>query len=141
MTPLQGTALAQALAHQRQLYTRLEEALALTRQLSEAVDRNDQVSARMLLSMRGESVEQLLELRQTIRQLRQDLPQEQGQHLADILNGDAPQTPETAALAHQSAVNRRLTEQLLSLDQGVNRKLGRDRSLFAQEAPPGAAPS
>lgn len=128
--------LQKALAQQRQMYTRLEEAVDLTRQLGQAVDRDDPVSIRMLLSMRRQPVDQLLALRQSLLRLREEPPQEEGQRLADILNGAAAETEETAPLVRAAAANRRLTEQLLELDRAVNRKLGRGNSLYAQEAPP-----
>ena len=43
----------------KRIYTALNEALDLTRQLADAVDRDDQISAQMLISMRQEPTDKL----------------------------------------------------------------------------------
>ena len=48
---------------ERKKYNQLSEVMDLSRQLGEAMDRNDQVSLRMLISMRQEPILQLEELK------------------------------------------------------------------------------
>ena len=51
---MEAPALLDAHVQLKRIYAALNEALDLTRQLADAVDRDDQVSVRMLISMRQE---------------------------------------------------------------------------------------
>ena len=51
---MEAPALMDAHVQLKRIYTALNEALDLTRQLADAVDRDDQISAQVLISMRQE---------------------------------------------------------------------------------------
>ena len=61
---------------ERKKYNQLSEVMDLSRQLGEAMDRNDQVSLRMLISMRQEPILQLEELKRAIEIKRGSLAPE-----------------------------------------------------------------
>lgn len=51
---MEASALMDAHVQLKRIYTALNEALDLTRQLADAVDRDDQVATQMLIAMRQE---------------------------------------------------------------------------------------
>lgn len=124
--------LQKAQAQEKRMYTLLNETLDLSRQLADAVDRGDQVAMRMLLSMRGEPVKKMHSIRRFLEDQRDALAPKEARRLAELLNGGAAEREEEAALAHQIALNNRLLKQLVELDQILNRKIGRDKSLYHQ---------
>ena len=118
--------LTDALALVKRMGTLLGELVDLSRQLAEALDRRDQVAVEMLVAMRAESLEKLVNTDQALRHLRETLPNpEDGQRLAQLLNGGAAQDQGEAVLAERLAANRRVLEQARQLDQVLNAKLAR----------------
>ncbi|WP_297870287.1 hypothetical protein [uncultured Oscillibacter sp.] len=114
----------------KRIYTALNETYDLTRQLAEAVDRNDQVTVQMLVAMRQEPVEKLRRGQQVLDQLKAALPQEAQGPMEALLKGSGTPAPEEAALANQAAINQRLLKQLVDLDRIVNRKVTREKSIY-----------
>lgn len=127
---MEAPALLDAHVQLKRIYTALVEALDLTRQLAEAVDRNDEVSARMLVSMRQEPTDKLAAAHQALAQQRQALPEADAKRLAALLKGAGAETEAEAPLASQIGVNQRVLKQLVELDQVVNRKLAREKSIY-----------
>ena len=60
----------------------------------------------------------------------QALPAADGQRLAALLKGAAAETAEEAPLANQVGLNQRILKQLVEVDQVVNRKLAREKSIY-----------
>ena len=114
----------------KRIYTSMNEAYDLTRQLAEAVDRKDQITVQMLVAMRQEPVEKLRRAEQVLDQLYALLPPEEAAHIEALLKGDGTPAPEEAALANQAGINQRLLKQLVDLDRIVNRKLARGASIY-----------
>ena len=56
---METPALMDAHVQLKRIYTALNEALDLTRQLADAVDRDDQVATQMLIAMRQEPTDKL----------------------------------------------------------------------------------
>ena len=56
---MEAPALMDAHVQLKRIYTALNEALDLTRQLADAVDRDDHIAAQMLVSMRQEPIDKL----------------------------------------------------------------------------------
>ena len=117
----------------KRIYTLLNEVMDLSRQLAEALDRNDAVTIRMLVSMRREPLEKVLRARQILEEQREALNGEVGDRLAELLNGEPARTEEEQVLAKQVSVNRRLLEQALALDQRLNQKLTHDKSIYQNQ--------
>lgn len=127
---MESSALLDIHVQLKRIYTALNETYDLTRQLAEAVDRNDQVTVQMLVAMRQEPVEKLRRGEQALGQLKAALPPEALDHMEELLKGSGTPAPEEAALANQAAINRRLLKQLVDLDRIVNRKVTREKSIY-----------
>ena len=127
---MEASALMDAHVQLKRIYTALNEALDLTRQLADAVDRDDQVATQMLVSMRQEPTDKLAQAKQALDQQRQSLPPSAAARLSAILRGEAAESAEEAPLTAQIGVNQRVLKQLVELDQVVNRKLAREKSIY-----------
>ena len=127
---MEASALLDAHVQLKRAYAALNEALDMTRQLADAADREDQVAAQMLVSMRQEPTDKLARTQEALEQQRQALPAADGQRLAALLKGAAAETAEEAPLANQVGLNQRILKQLVELDQVVNRKLAREKSIY-----------
>ena len=108
------------------------------KQLAEAIERGDQVTIRILLSMRREPLESLRRIRRALEEQRDALAPAQARQLAELLNRAAAAGKEEERLAEQVAVNGRLLRQLVELDRILNRKLGGKKSLYHKK--PGHQP-
>ena len=132
---LSNQTLATATAIQRKMYTSLTEVADLTDQLSQAVDRRDQVSVRMFLSMRQEEIDQLTNCKAILHRQCAELPPEDGALLHQLLTGKVsqpPTSPDGQALLQQVERNRTLLERVCRADQAVSRRLGGPTSYYAK---------
>lgn len=127
---MEASALLDAHVQLKRIYTALSEAMDLTRELAAAVDRDDQISAQMLVSMRQEPTDKVAGARQALEQQRQTMSAVDAERLAALLQGAEAETEAEAPLAAQVGVNRRMLKQLVDLDQVVNRKLAREKSIY-----------
>ena len=93
---MEAPALMDAHVQLKRIYTALNEALDLTRQLADAVDRDDQISAQMLISMRQEPTDKLARAQQALEQQRRSLPAGDAARLSAILKGAEAETAEAA---------------------------------------------
>ena len=122
--------LEELLALEKKLYGKLTETTSLTKELGEAVERQDQASVRLLLSKRQTSVLELQELQAYIGLKRCDLSGDDGERFDALTAGlpalDAAERPVEA----QVALNRRLLEQLVALDKRINLRLCGRRSCY-----------
>lgn len=109
----------------------LNEVLDLSRELAQAIDRDDQVSVEMLVSMRQEPIEKLTEVDEALRDLVLSAPDgDASAHLAGLLEGGPAEVPEERTLAELAASNRRRLDQVLELDKKINQKLTREESVY-----------
>ncbi|WP_300414353.1 hypothetical protein [uncultured Oscillibacter sp.] len=127
---MEAAALLDAHVQLKRIYTALSEALDVTRQLADAVDRDDRIAVQMLVSMRQEPTDKLSGAHQALEQQRQSLPAADAARLAAILKGGEAETEEEAPLAGQVGANQRILKQLVDLDRVVNRKLAREKSIY-----------
>lgn len=127
---MEAKALLDAHVQLKRVYTALNEALDLTRQMADAADRNNEVAAQLLVSMRQEPTDKLARAYQALDQQRQALSEADAARLAALLQGEAAKAEEEAPLANQVGLNRRVLKQLVDLDQVVNRKLAREKSVY-----------
>lgn len=127
---MDASTLLDAQVQTKRIYGLLNEAMELSRQMAEAMDRDDQVAIQMLVSMREEPVRKLRQARQALEEQRDALEPETARRLSQLLNGEAAETEAEAPLAAQVGTNRRLLEQLLDLDRVLNRKLTREESIY-----------
>ena len=113
------------------LFNELED---LTKQMGEAIERNDQVSLQMLIAMREEPLGKLQEADQAIRdQLELLTDKLEAAQLASMLNGGAPADPDVRTqqlLCEQVAANDRRLKRIMELDQQLNERMARENSAY-----------
>lgn len=128
---MQQSDLAEAQALERKRYTKLAEVLDLTQQLAEAVDREDAVTVRLLLSMRQGPIYELQEIEGQLELKECDLTKEDAARLRLLLKGEAPDpTPEEEGLLRQVEMNRRSLQRVVELDRRVSLKLAGEHSCY-----------
>lgn len=124
-----------AIATQRKMYVLLTEVSELTDELSQAVNRQDQVSVRMFLSMRQEALQRLAGYQLILRRQYEELPGMDGALLRQMLSGTFsghPPSPAAEDLLHQVQRNRTLLERIRQTDQSVSQRLGGKRSFYVK---------
>ena len=121
-----------ALVQMKRTGNLLNELEDLTRQLGQAIDRNDQVSMQMLVAMREEPLGKLQAADQAVREQLEALHDtEEAADLAALLNSGPPPQPGERAqqlLCEQVAANRRRLSQIIELDKVLNQRLGRENA-------------
>ena len=126
--------LAELLALQRKVLRKLNEALGITRELAEAVEREDQVSVRLLLSSRQMPLLELQELDAAMDLKRCELSgADEAAFDRLVTRRGAAEDPAEQELTDQLARNRRVLEQLTQLDRRVSEKLCRERSIYRRD--------
>lgn len=122
----------------RSMYTSLTEVEELTQELAQAVDRGDQVSARMFLSMRQTEIDRLVHDHAALRKQCDHLPAEAGALLWDMVSGiyDGPSpSPEAETLLRQAQQNRSALQRIFHADQAVSRRVAGPDSFYAKSKP------
>ena len=127
---MEASTLLDAHVQAKRIYNLLNEVMDVSRQMAEAMDRDDQVAIQMLVSMREEPVHRLRQARRALKEQRDALEPEAALRLTQLLNGEEAETEAEAPLAAQIGANRRLLEQVLELDRVLNRKLTREESIY-----------
>ena len=127
---MEASTLLDAHVQAKRIYNLLNEVMDVSRQMAEAMDRDDQVAIQMLVSMREEPVHRLRQARGALKEQRDALDPEAALRLTQLLNGEEAETEAEAPLAAQIGANRRLLEQVLELDRVLNRKLTREKSIY-----------
>ncbi len=127
---MEASTLLDAHVQAKRIYNLLNEVMDVSRQMAEAMDRDDQVAIQMLVSMREEPVHRLRQARRALKEQRDALEPEEALRLTQLLNGAEAKTEAEAPLAAQIGANRRLLEQVLELDRVLNRKLTREKSIY-----------
>ena len=115
---------------ERKKYNYLTEVQDVTRQLAESLDRNDQVSARMLVAMRQDPIRQLSEV-DSGEKLRLDAFPEADRARAEALRrGGEPREDGERIFAEQAGKTRRLLEQVVELDRRTSMRLAGEQSFY-----------
>lgn len=123
--------LMKALVQSKRMGNLLNEVLDLSQQMAQALDRNDQVAVEMLIAMRQEPIAKLEETKRALQEQSAELEdKEQALRLALLLNGGEPERPEETPLAEQVAANGRRLKQVLDLEQTLNRRIARDKTIY-----------
>ena len=125
--------IAAALATERKCYAALTEVMELTQDLSDAVQRQDQVTVQMFLSMRQEPINQLKEYRSLQRKRCASLPEEESAALWKVLTGKgADGTGQLQDLEKVVGQNQSLLERIQQADRQVSVSLGGKKSFYSQ---------
>ncbi len=121
---------------ERKKYNYLVEVEDLTRQLSETLDRNDQVSARMLLAMRQDPIRLLAEVDRGSKKRRASLEEADWQRVEDLLSPDGePRSDGERIFLEQAGKTRRLLEQVVALDRRVSLRMAGENSFYKSKEP------
>ena len=122
--------IAAAVATERKRYTVLTEVMEITEELSDAFQRQDQVSVRLFLSMRQEPINQLREYQAIQRKRCAALPDEESEVLTGEGSGDGSE--QLKALEKLAGQNRNLLERVQEADRQISMKLGGKKSYYTQ---------
>ena len=120
---------------ERKKYNLLSEVMDLSQQLGEAMDRNDDVSVRMLVSMRQDPILRLEEIKAAIGSKRDSMPPEEWERVNDLNGGAQPRDEDETVYLNQVGSVRRILERVLELDQRLNRRMAGNDSFYAQKKP------
>ena len=115
---------------ERKKYNSLSEALDLTRQLGESMDRSDQVAVRMLIAMRQDPLLHLEEAERTAKDRRRSLTEEEQRRIRSLLKGAEPQSSEERTFLDQAGKTRRLLERVVELDRRVSLRMAGGQSFY-----------
>lgn len=118
---------------ERKKYNCLSEVVDLSRQMGEVLDRNDDVSMRLLVAMRQDPLLQLEELKQAIASKLEQLSPEDRERVLALARGAAPRGGEETTYHSQAGAARRLLERAIELDERLNRRLAGGDSFYAQK--------
>ncbi len=113
------------------IHQKLVEAIELTRDLAESVERQDQVSLQLFLSMRQRVLLEWQELHSNLDLMQMELSPMAAEQLQALNGGGQAQGPEEFPVADCIATNRRLLKQLAELDERVSRKLCGEKSFYS----------
>ena len=122
--------IADAHVQTRRIYNLLGEIYDLSQQLADALDRDDQITVQMLLGMREEPIRKLAETKEILMRQVTEAGAEDAEHLRALLNGKAAAVENEKGLAEQVAVNMRMLKQVQELDEHLNRKITRGKSVY-----------
>ena len=127
-----------ALVQMKRTGNLLNELEDLTRQMGEAIDRNDQVSLEMLIAMREEPLGKLQEADQAVRdQLELLADRFEAAQLASMLDGGPPANSGVRVqqqLCEQVASNNRRLKRIIELDRQLNERLARENSVYRRNS-------
>ena len=116
--------------YRRDQIMHLMEVSDLTRQLTEAVDRNDEVSVNLLLSMREGPVQKLYEIEQRLQEYCLQLPEDTAIRSHALLEGAGPEEQGEETLYEKNASYRRLLFSTLEDDKRLSLRLGGSKSFY-----------
>ncbi len=115
---------------ERKKYNYLAEVQDLTRQLAESLDRNDQVSARMLVAMRQDPIRQAVEVDRGAKTRLAALGDEAWERVQELQGGGTPQDDGEKIFLEQAGKTRRLLEQVVDLDRRVSVRMAGEQSFY-----------
>lgn len=114
-------------------YVRVVEIERLTRELGEALSRNDQESAQLLVKMRQDEMDRIAENRQEIQMFLQTAESEEREKLKGWLNGSGKEQPESFEAKKIMEISGMLTQILnrtISVDKAINKKIAGKDSFY-----------
>ena len=115
---------------ERKKYNCLLEVEDVTRQLAESLDRNDQVSARMLVAMRQDPLRQLEETDRSERLRKAALPEEDQERIRTLLKDRTPRYEGEDTFLEQAGKTRHLLERVVELDRRISLRLAGESSFY-----------
>lgn len=117
----------------RRMYPLLLEVMEITDDLSDSLSRQDQVSMRMFLSMRQDSINQLVKCKEELRKQCSLMEPEAGEELRQILAGNPPKNvPGISQLAEQVEKNQALLRRVVQSDRVISQRIGGKQSFYSK---------
>ncbi|MCI8360332.1 MAG: hypothetical protein HFE86_03235 [Clostridiales bacterium] len=127
---MQAETLMNALVLTKRIGNLLNEIMDISQQLAEAVDRGDEVTAGMLISMRSEPIDKLKVARRALQELVEEAGPADRERLSALLGGGKAADSREEPLEKQAASNARQSEKVVTFERVLNRKVTRDKSIF-----------
>lgn len=122
-----------AMGIERRIYSLLLDVMETTDDLSDSLNRGDQVAVRMFLNMRQDSINQLLKCKEDLYQQCRSMEPEAMEQLRQTLMGNPPcQEAEISRLAQQAEKNQTLLRRVIQADRAVNQRVSGKQSFYAQ---------
>ncbi len=116
---------------ERKKYNCLSEVLGLSQQLGEAMDRNDDVSVRMLVAMRQDPIRQLAEVDSSEKARLNALTEEDRSRAEALRRGEqSPGEDGERIFLEQAGKTRRLLEQVVELDRRTSVRMAGEQSFY-----------
>jgi len=115
---------------ERKKYNYLTELQDLTRQIGETLDRNDQVSTRMLVAMRQDPLRHLEEVDGGEKARLSILTEEDRERVKALSRGEETGDENERVFREQAGKTRRLLEQVVELDRRVSLRMAGERSFY-----------
>ena len=115
---------------ERKKYNYLTELQDLTKQMAESLDRNDQVSTRMLVAMRQDPLRQLEEVDKGEKARVSVLAGGDRERVAALRGGSPAQDDNERVYLEQAGKTRRLLEQVVELDRRVSLRMAGENSFY-----------
>ena len=115
---------------EKKKYNYLVELQDLTGQLAENLDRNDQVSVRMLVAMRQDPVRLLAEVDNSGKIRLAALSEEDRRRAGELLKEGQPRDDGERVFLEQAQKTRRLLEQVVAMDRRVSMKMAGENSFY-----------
>ncbi len=122
--------LKELLELERKLYAKISETTDITQELSDGVERNDQVSVELFLAMRQRPILEMEEIRSRIELKRVELNPQDALRFDELLSGAPAENRDELPLTKQLSMNRRFLTRLTELDCLVSRKLCGNQSHY-----------
>lgn len=118
---------------ERKKYNCLLEVEDVTRQLAQALDRNDQVAAQMLVALRQDPLLQLEEVDRGEKQRKASLPAEDQDRLQVLLRDQQARYDGESAFLEQAGKTRKLLERVVELDRRISLRVAGDHSFYGKK--------
>lgn len=115
---------------ERKKYNYLVEIQDLTKQLAESLDRNDQVSVRMLVAMRQDPIRHLTEVDDGEKTRVSILAVESQERVKALGRGEPAQDDNERVYLEQAGKTRRLLERVVELDRRINVRMAGGQSFY-----------
>ncbi len=112
---------------------RMVEIERLTKELGEALSRNDQESAQLLMKMRQDEMERTSETKEEIRLILGSTEAEEGLRLRSWLAGEDTHQPDSFEAGKIVELSKQMTQVLnrtISMDKAINQKLAGKDSFY-----------
>lgn len=114
-------------------YVRIVEIERITKELGDALSRNDQESAQLLVEMRQDEMDHISEMKQEIRMLVESSEPEEKKLLISWIAGEnkyQPDSFEAKKLLELSSQLQQVLNRTITIDKAINKKLAGKDSFY-----------